>query len=238
VLEDGQRPPSGASDALIRQICVTCVESLPISGAAVSVMTAGGHRGVVAATDDRARQLEDIQFTVGEGPGPNAFATGFAVLVPDLGGPSMPPIYAWPAFAELSGQLGVRAVFAFPLHLGAASLGALTLYRATPGVLDGPDLARALRLSDAAAFALLDLMVVSTADNGDEPRNDSSRADDAEFFRSEIYQAAGMVMVQLGVTIEEAMVRLRSHAYVTGRVTGDVARDIVNRKLRLEADSG
>jgi hypothetical protein len=45
-------------------------------------------------------------------------------------------------------------------------------------------------------------------------------------------------MVQLGVTIEEAMVRLRSHAYVTGRVTGDVARDIVNRKLRLEADSG
>src|SRR5207247_946645 len=128
----------------------------------------------------------------------------------------------WPTFREAADGLGVRAVFAFPLHLGAASLGALTLYHFEIGPLDGPDLATAVRLSDAASLALLDLIVGISA-------TEPSAARDAEYYRSEVYQAAGMVMEQLGVSIEVAMVRLRSHAFAAGRPTGEVARDIVRR---------
>ncbi len=240
VHDGGRRPMPGGnepSSSPVGRICQTCVRSLPVTGAAVSVMTAGGHRGVVFATDEIARPLEDVQFTVSDGPGVEAFKSGRAVLVPELNGATAQSVRAWPAFRDTARELGVRAVFAFPLHLGAASLGALTLYHLDGGALDGADLAAAVRLSDAAAFAVLDLIVGTTADCTDPAAADMSGEVDAEFYRSEIYQAAGMVMVQLGVSIEVAMVRLRSHAYATGRPTGDVARDVVLRRLRLEADN-
>jgi GAF domain len=242
MVSDASRGPPAA--ALVRQICQTCARSLPVSGAAISVMTAGGHRGVVSATDKAAASLEDVQFTVGEGPGIDAFATGRAVLVRDLEASDVPDAGAWPAYRDSARKLGVRAVFAFPLQLGAASLGALTAYHVEPGALDGPHLARAVRWSDAAAVAVLD-MIVGSGPDGDGSRPSAigdadayaGTGTDAEFYRVEIYQAAGMLTVQLGVSIEVALMRLRSHAFAAGLAIGDVARDIVRHKLRLEADT-
>jgi len=231
---DGVAPVDGRSAAsLLERICRACIDSLPISGAAVSLMTADGHRGVAIATDDIARHIEDALFTTGEGPGVTAFETGAAVLVPDLDAPRSPTEKGWPAFREATSGLGVRAVFAFPLRLGAASLGALTLYHLEVGDLAGADLATAVRFADAASLALLDFI----AGISDRVEASPSSVSDAEYFRSEIYQAAGMVMEQLGVNIEVAMIRLRSHAFATGRPTGDVARDIVRRRLRFEEDN-
>jgi hypothetical protein len=241
VRSDERSPaPEGGRQAtsLLERICLACVRSLPVTGAAVSVMTTGGHRGVVFATDGGAGPLEDVQFTASEGPGVDAFESGRAVLVPDLGSGVQSSAGGWPAFRDVAHELGVRAVFAFPLHLGAASLGALTLYHLRPGALRGPDLARAVRLSDAAAFAVLDLIVGATADGTGQPDSEALGDADAEFYRSEIYQAAGMLTVQLGVSIQVAMVRLRSHAFATGRPTGELAREIVRRTLRLEGDNG
>jgi hypothetical protein len=45
-----------------------------------------------------------------------------------------------------------------------------------------------------------------------------------------------MVVAQLGIAPAEALVRLRAHAYSTGRTATDVARDILDRRVRLEAD--
>ena len=54
--------------------------------------------------------------------------------------------------------------------------------------------------------------------------------------RAEVSQATGMLVVQLEVEPAEALVRLRAHAYSTGRSATEVARDIVDRRLRLDAD--
>jgi ANTAR domain len=240
VADDRRAPPGDgaiANAALVGRICRACVNSLPVTGAATSVMTEGGHRGVVFATDDTARALEDIQFTVGEGPACEAFQTGHALLVPDLDAAGKPDTQAWQSFRETARRLDVQAVFSFPLQLGAASLGALTMYHVVSGALDGENLARAVRLSNAAAFAVLDMIVGTAAVEGKRDSDIIPDDADAEFYRVEVYQAAGMVMVQLGVSIEVATMRLRSHAYVTGRPIVDVARDIVGRKLRLEADN-
>jgi hypothetical protein len=232
----GKFNSSGSAAALVARICRLVVESLPVSEAAVSVMTAGGHRGVVFATDETARLLEDVQFTAGEGPGCDAFESGRAVLVADLEAAAP----AWSAFRDVAGDLGVRAVFAFPLHLGAAGLGTLTACHGEPGALSGEHLVRAVQLSDAAAVAVLDMIVGADAFGATAAAPDGSDPDGAdlaaEFYRAEIYQAAGMVMEQLGVSIEVATVRLRTHAYAAGRPIGDIARDIVARRLRLEAD--
>jgi hypothetical protein len=54
--------------------------------------------------------------------------------------------------------------------------------------------------------------------------------------RSELFQAQGMVKIQLGVSLAEAMSRLRAHAYTQDRRLADVARDVVARRLVLEPD--
>ncbi len=227
---EGPRPTS----SLVGRICQACVRSLPVAGAAVSVMTAAGHRGVVFATDETSTRLEDLQFSLGQGPGVEAFGDGHAILIADLGAARR-----WPLFTAAALALDVASMFAFPLYLGAATLGAMTLYRREPGELDGPDLARAVRLGEAAAYALLDLLGgISAADIDDADGPDQVTATSAEFLRSEVYQAAGMVMGQLEVNIETAMVRLRAYAFSTGRTTAEVAHEIVAGKLRMQPDNG
>jgi ANTAR domain-containing protein len=45
-----------------------------------------------------------------------------------------------------------------------------------------------------------------------------------------------MVMVQLGVSIGEAMARMRAYAYAQDRRLSEVARDVVARRLRFNQD--
>jgi ANTAR domain-containing protein len=54
--------------------------------------------------------------------------------------------------------------------------------------------------------------------------------------RAEVSQATGMLVAQLEVAPAVALLRLRAHAYATGRSATDVARDILDRRLHLEAD--
>ena len=55
-----------------------------------------------------------------------------------------------------------------------------------------------------------------------------------EMSRAEVSQATGVLVAQLEVEPAEALLRLRAHAYATGRAATDVARDIIERRLRLD----
>jgi hypothetical protein len=57
-------------------------------------------------------------------------------------------------------------------------------------------------------------------------------------FRFVVHQAAGMVAVQLGVPVTDALLRLRAHAFSTDRLVVDVATDVVNRRLRFDPADG
>ena len=241
-----QRPET----ALIARICRACVGTLPITGAAVSVMTSAGHQGTVTATDEVAAMIEDLHFGLGEGPAVAAFHGRQAVIVRDLD--STPNAATWPAFTPAALDLGVRSIAAFPLLIGAADLGVLVTHGDEPTDFDLQQRTEALRLADAASLALLDLMGgarpfgVADPDSMDGPSPDGhspdghspdGHVDVAGFFRVEVYQAAGMIMVQLGVTIEEAMVRLRAHAFANDVSVRAVSRAVVRRELVMGADN-
>jgi GAF domain/ANTAR domain len=216
--------------AALERLCARCVEQLPIDAAALSVMTTKGHRGIVCATSELATRLEDVQFTVGEGPGVEAFMRQAPVLVEDIRDSGVHDLS--PGFAESAAHAGIGSVFAFPLQIGAIALGTLTLYGMAPARLSEPDLAAALTIADQAAGVLLDLLAGGVyAGAGDGPDGRVG----ADFYRAEVYQASGMVMIQLGVSIEEAMVRLRAVAFADGRPIGEVARDVVSGSLRFPA---
>ncbi|MDQ1711067.1 MAG: hypothetical protein QOE45_517 [Frankiaceae bacterium] len=212
-----------------RRICDLCVEMLGVTGAGISLVTASGNRGVVCASDDVAARIEDLQITLGEGPCVDAVRSGAPVLVPDLDNPEDVAVGRWPAFMEGAGTAGVRAVFAFPVRVGAAGLGALDLYRASAGALDGDQLGGALMAADAAALALLELDVGAGGAFPDGLGTGSA-------YHSQVHQATGMVQVQLGVTTKEAFAMLRARAFAQGRPLLGVATDVVERRLRFAAE--
>ncbi len=235
--------PAGVSDrggsgsSLLGRVCAACVRSVPVTGAAVSLMTGAGHRATVHASDGVVAQLADLDSDLGEGPGLDAFRGRAPVLVADLGDPGAGAGARWPAFAPAAQAAGARALFAFPLQLGAAELGVLLLYCDRAAKLDAAQHARALRLADAAFLALLDLLGGSVTTSPDGDLDGYRMGENGGLGRAEVYQAAGMVMAHLGVSIEEATVRLHGYAFASDRPLIDVARDIVGRTLRLDNDN-
>lgn len=221
---------AGGGDELtgwLRRLCAAVVRALPASGAGVSVVDRHGATGAAAAYDAESEYLEELQFTLGEGPCADALAGRRPVLEPDLARGAMA---RWPVYSPAVLERGVQAVFAFPLQMGAARLGVLDVYRREPVGLAGSALALALTFADVAVAKLLD--VHAGLDVGAHP----DPLDDMMSYRTELYQAQGMVMVDLGTSVDEAMVRLRAYAFTNDRRISDVARDIVAGRLRLDTD--
>ena len=214
------------------RICQLCVELLEVDGAGISMVTRAGHRGVVCATDEVSARIEEMQFTLGEGPCVDAVTAGAPVLVADLIDEHDLSLDRWPGFLGGAADAGARAAFAFPLNVGAIMLGALDLYRLRPGELSSEQLAGALLAADAATIALLDL-IDEGADDGAGLRDDEALRSAYQF---QVHQASGMLVVQLGVTIEDALLRLRAYAFASGRSVESVAIDIVERRLRLSPE--
>ena len=212
----------------MQRLCRAAASSLPATGVGVSVMASAENPATLAASDAGSAAIEELQFTVGEGPCIDAYTTGRPVFAPDL---AVAARVRWQGYAPAAQEHGVRAAFAFPLQIGAARLGALDVYRDEPGSLSTATVAEALTFADAAMTGLLDAQQRSNED-GDAPA-----LDDALDNRFELYQAQGMVAIQLGVSLHEAMIRIRAYAYAHNRPLGDVADDIVARTIVLEMDS-
>ncbi|MEY9904618.1 hypothetical protein ABIA35_000834 [Catenulispora sp. MAP12-49] len=170
-------------------------------------------------------ELEDLQFALGEGPSRDAAATGVPVLTPDLAA----ALARWPAFAPAAIDLGARAVFVFPLRIGAIGVGTMLAHRSAPGPLTPGQVTDSLALADAVTLALLHRRWPAPEGTG-RPGPGSAQP---VTYRAEVHQATGMASVQLGVSLAEALVRLRAHAWAEDRLLTDVAADVVARRLRF-----
>jgi hypothetical protein len=215
--------------AVADRLCVACVELLDVDGAAISLMHGGTTHGTFGSSGSLSRQIDEYQFTLGEGPCVDAFTHGRPVLVADL---CHPEEQRWPAFAAAVVDVGIRAVFALPAVCANSRLGVLDLYRRAPGPLSPHDLAGGMLAAELVAVPLLDLAgrVSSTESAGEH--DGWTQLEDLE--RVEVYQATGMIMGALDVGPTEALLRLRAHAFGSGRTASDVARAIVDRRIPLD----
>jgi GAF domain/ANTAR domain len=227
-----QTAAHGGRPGFLRGVCGAAAEVLSASGAGISVMTDDGTRGETAASDPASERIEELQFILGEGPCMDAFASRRPVLIPDLGDPSAEAGGRWPFYSPAASAGGLRAVFAFPLQIGAARLGVLDVFRDWTGPLTPGEFADALTVAAVTVATLLDRHVQGR-DSRVQEIDDNDYADG---YRAEMFQAQGMVMVQLGVSLAEAMARMRAYAYARERRLSDVARDIVARRLHFDSD--
>jgi hypothetical protein len=224
---DGRRGVDAADG-----LCEACVKLFDIDAAAISLVFDGASRGTLGSSGAPARMYDELQFTLGEGPCLDSVAGRLPVLIVDLADPKEA---RWPAYGPALLAHHIRGVFAMPVVVAGEFVGALDLFRALPGQLEGDALAGAIAAAEIAGIPLLDLLDADLHAAVSEP-DSNAWAELNALSRAEVSQATGMLVAQLGVEPPEALVRLRAHAYTTGRSATDVARDILDRRLKLEAD--
>jgi transcriptional regulator with GAF, ATPase, and Fis domain len=217
------RDGRGGHDRL-HQVCLAVDAGLGMSGAAVLLRSGRDSETLAASSTSASGAAAELEHTLGEGPSRDALTRARPVLVDDLRGPSGTP---WVAYAAAVAQHGVRSVFAFPLHVGAARFGTLTMYGATPQQLDRTRTSRCLAMAELATESLL-----TSADSGSHGHLDR-RLESALAFRNEIYQAQGMAMVTLRTDLADALARMRAHAYQNDRTLLEVSLEIVGGRLTL-----
>ena len=214
---------SSTMDDQLLSLCKQAIHALGVSSCGVTMRTDGGQSVTAHASDARAAAVEDLQHTLGEGPGVAASDSGAAILVPDLADLRNSVNERWPTFAKETVEIGVHAAFAFPLLLGTSTVGALSLYREESGGLSPDGVVQGWVSAEAVAMALADPVDIApdTLDLLDVMR---------------VHQAAGMVTVQLGVPIAQALMRMRSTAFAEGLSVDELAEAIVARRRRLSKE--
>jgi hypothetical protein len=224
---DGRRGVDAAD-----RLCEACVLLFDIDAAAISLVFDGASSGTLGSSSDPARTYDELQFTLGEGPCLDSVSHHAPVLVADLADPRE---RRWPIYGPAMLSHQIRGVFAMPVVVAGEYVGALDFFRIQPGLLKGEHFAGAVVAAELAGVPMLDLLEVDMQTAVNDPGS-NAWTDLHDLSRAEVSQATGMIVAQLGVEPAEALVRLRAHAYSTGRSATDVARDILDRRLRLEDD--
>ena len=209
-------------------VCQIVVEEIDVDGAAIAVRSSKRVEELVAVTGDWARELEELRYTAGEGPTVEAYDSGGPVLVSDLAAAAG----RWPGFVAIAVE-EVRAIFAFPLQQGAIRLGTLTLYRRKVGTLTPAELTDAAALADLATTALMTDVGDAAGDN--EISVAPWARNGAPGHYDDVNVATGMVAAELRISLEDAFLRLRGHAFSQGRPLLDVARAVLERRLGADA---
>ncbi|HXS63397.1 MAG TPA: ANTAR domain-containing protein [Streptosporangiaceae bacterium] len=218
----------GDEPVSVAAVCNAAVLRLGIDGASVSAVSGRRRREPLFASNELSAVLEELQFTTGEGPAADGSGLGAPVLVGDLESAAA----RWPGFVPEAVAAGARAMFAVPLQAGAIQVGVLSLYRAIAGPLTAGELADVLVFADVALHMLLDAASGVSGSPDYRPLNEFSDR------RAVVHQATGMISVQLEVSLEEALVRLRAHAFARGTGIGQVAGEVVSRRLRFDSGAG
>jgi hypothetical protein len=216
---------AGAETDPQHALCVASARAVGVAGAGVILMSGGRALGSVCVSNSMTGIVEELQYTLGEGPCVDAFHTKAPVLAPDL---AHSDGNRWPAFRVGAESAGVRAVFGFPLLIESVCFGALNLYHDRSGALSADQFADALAVAHVASRTVLGWQSVAG------PGSLAWQLEHVPIHRAVVHQAAGMVSIQAAVAIPDAVVMLRAYAFAEDRPISEVATEIVAGDLRLD----
>ncbi len=161
-------PIQGILDRLVKRI----VDVMPVTAAGVTLISSELAPRYVAASNKSALRFEELQAELQEGPCLAAYHTGEAISVPDLR-----RMEWFPNFSPRALDSGLAAVFAFPLHHADLQLGALDLYRDTPGPLSPDSMAAAQTLADVASAYVISAQARADLQNSSDQARDAALHD-------------------------------------------------------------
>ncbi|POX37726.1 hypothetical protein C3486_26925 [Streptomyces sp. Ru73] len=187
-----------------------CARALGLDGLALLLAYDAGTPEPVRTHGPLTVPLEDLQLVYGQGPSVDAAQHGITVLVPDLAAASS----LWTGLTPPLQSLGVEALFAFPINIGNTRLGAFSGHRRAPGGMTSQQLNGARLLADAAAHTVLRLTAWLTAEN--------------HLPFVEAHQASGVLALRHGISLDQAWLRLRMHAFRHDRSLLETSRALLH----------
>ena len=220
---------SPTRSSALNDLCGLALRTLPIDGIAVVMVSTDGHRSLLSSAGTRAVELEDVSAVCLEGPAADSLRLGESVVAADLTDEAVAA--RWPIFTSQALALGVVGVMTVPLRIGAISLGVVVAHRTTSRGWSVDAIDALFRLAETVSYLIVD----QGTQHRSHPYLDGELSDNlAWFVGAELHQASGMVMVQLGISIEAALARLRGYAFAHGIPLADVARAVIDRKLEIK----
>ncbi len=202
------------------QVCIACRDALvEVDSVALVLHGAGTLVDLMGFSDAFAERIEDAQIVVGEGPGFSAFTSGITVRVT-----TEPAAFdRWPILAYEVARLGVGAVIALPLRVGGIRIGSLNFYRRRLGALSAAAEADATLLAELISYTLIE--DIALREPGADPLATTHR---------DVNLATGVIAAQLGISLDEAFLRIRAFAFASECPLLEVARGVLERRVDLD----
>jgi len=194
------------------------VQLLDASAAGVLLADPRGELRLVAASTEAVRVLELFQLQNDQGPCLDCFRTGQPVAAADLTAAGQ----TWPQFAAAARDAGFAAVHALPMRLRAQIIGALNLFRATPGAPSHEDLRVGQALADVATIGLLQERSARRSEILHEQLQGALNS------RVAIEQAKGKLAERLGLDMDQAFTTLRDYARARNLRLSDLAQAFID----------
>lgn len=214
-----------STESVGRRICNVAVDLLDSTAVSIALVVENVYTPI-AQSGDLAVALDEQQFALGDGPTFDARKSPIAIISNDIHDASSR--MRWPAFSHAVEQFDIRGVFAFPLRIGNAYIGVFTAYRPVPGDPNAQEYADGLILAALAAAEIVRLQA------GEDPDGIPEIFEAGLYDQSPLQVAAGMVAESLNCSIVEALVRIRSRAFVDGTALNIIAQQVLAKEITLE----
>jgi len=210
---------------LMHRLSDECVSLLGAEAAGLLLADQRGSLQVIGASAERSRVLELLQLEADAGPCLDCYRTGRTVIVPDL----QDEAHRWPVFSAAASDVGFGSVYALPLRLRAEIIGTLNLFGARNQILDQDALSLAQGMADVATIGILQERAIRHSELVAEQLQSALTS------RVVIEQAKGVLAEYSRLDMNVAFERLRVYARNHNRRLSDVASDIVERRLDIDA---
>ncbi len=206
---------------LLSRLTERCVEVLGVSAAGVMLVAPEGDLRVVASSSEAMRVVELFEVQSDEGPCPDCYRSGEAVICVDLAAVNG----RWGRFGPVAMDAGFVSVLALPMRLRGLIIGAVNLFASDAGAMDDDNVVVCQALADVATIAILQQRAAV------DSRTVVDQLNHALTSRVVIEQAKGVVAERSGVTMEAAFEAIRAYARGNNLLLADIARSIADKEL-------
>jgi len=206
---------------LLHTLASRSVELLDASAAGIMLADQRGGLQVMASSTEEARLLELYELQNDEGPCLDCFRSGRPVAQDGL--PAMRS--SWPAFTERLQELGFNSAQALPLRLRSNTIGALNIFRTSPGPLTEADLRLGQAMADVATIGLMQERAITARELLAEQLQTALNS------RIVLEQAKGVLAERTGLPVDQVFQMMRAYARNGGLRLSEVAAQVTDGSI-------
>ena len=208
-------------ESLLTRVATYAVQAIPGADGAGLTLLERDRPDTIVATAPFVSEIDDIQYSMGQGPCIKAAADGLPVLSGSIGGDGR-----WPRFGGRVARMGVHSVVSLPLVTPDGVVGAMNVYAHAKDVFDDRSAELGMLFAVPAAIAVQNAHVLA------QTRRLADQLQQALLVRGVVDRAVGILMSRSGGTETEAMQRLRELSQSEHRKLAVVAQSIVDEAVR------